>query len=187
MASPATSRRRGSTGGSPARASILSSRQTKHTASAAGSAIAADAGSKPAGVFIRTLNAGLPCLLAQEALVLANDGQFDELRSGVIGRREADGESADVEIADLLHRRDEFFPGQVVAGASEAFDQDLGGDEALETREGVILLAGRCLEQLLIFLDHAGGQVPRKRHDLGDADAAPGGSRLVGKRLATDE
>src|SRR5690349_23627390 len=131
MARRATSRSRGKAGSSPGRARIRSLRQTKHTASSPGSAVKENAGSKPAGVFMRrtderTLQRGMRSslpILAQEAFVLPDDGQFDELRSAVVRRREAHREPADVVIANLLHRIDELLAREIVAGAAQSFDQ----------------------------------------------------------------
>src|SRR5262245_27789612 len=47
--------------------------------------------------------------LSQELAVAADDRQVDELRAGVVGRRIADEEAAEVDVAHLLHLRDEGF------------------------------------------------------------------------------
>src|SRR5215831_13910284 len=125
--------------------------------------------------------------LAQEALVLPDDGQLDEPRSAVVVRRKADRKPADVVIADLLHRADEFLAREIVAGAAQALDEHLGRDEALEARERVVLLSSGGLQELLVLLHDPRGEIPGERHDLRDADAASCGTGFMRERLASYE
>src|SRR5215472_1921526 len=188
-----TSDMRGNTGASSSRTRILSSRQTKASAFPAISAGSTKPGSKPGGEFSNTIPAilagcdGTSCRLAQEAFVLADHRQLDELRAIMIGRREAHSVAAHVEIADLLHRIDEPLARQVGPGASQPLDQDFRGDETFEAGEGEVLLAGRGFEELLILLDHTRREIPRERHNLRDAYATARGAALVRERLAADE
>src|SRR6185295_4246344 len=181
MPSRATSASVGKVGGSAARARIRSSRQTKQIALSASPAGITTPGSNPAGVFIRDRAS------TEEPLVLPDDRQLDEFRAVVAGRRERDPVAAEVEVAQRFHRVDESLARQVAAGAAKAFDQRLGGDESFQAGERILLLLGRGLEQLLVLLDHRGGEIPREGHDLRYADAASFDASLVGQRLAADE
>src|ERR1700694_4145717 len=118
-----TSERVGSVGGSPLRARILSSRHTKQTDAAASCLGRAAPGSKPAGVLMVRK-------LAEESFILADDGQLDELRSIMIGGREGDPVTAEVDIVERLHGADEFLAREVGAGTTKPLDQYLGGNES---------------------------------------------------------
>src|SRR5215470_7870240 len=179
--SPAKSESVGSAGGSAALTSILSSRQTKHSAADGSASGRATPGSKPAGVFI-TSNT-----LAQEPLVLADDGELHELRPVVVARREGDVEAAEVQVAHCFHRRDELLAGQVRTGATQSFHQHLGGDKAFEAGERIFLLAGVGFQELLILLDDGRREVPGKRHDLSDSHAAACRARFMRQRSAAYE
>src|SRR5215831_2455929 len=174
MPSRVTSASVGNAGGSAELTRILSSRQAKHSVADGRSAGSATPGSKPAGVFISP----------QKLLVLADDGEFDELRSVVIGRREGHVKTAEVDVAHGFHRVDELLARQVVAGTAQALHQHLGGDKALEAGERVFLLSRRSFDQLLIFLDDGCGKVPGKGHDLGDTHTASGLPGFMRQRAA---
>src|SRR5215831_16611523 len=156
-----TSESVGSAGGSAELTRILSSRQTKHRAADERSAGSTTPGSKPGGVFISP----------QKLFVLADDGEFDELRSVVIGRREGHVKAAEVDVAHGLHRRNELLARQVIAGTAQTLHQHLGGDKTFEAGERIFLFSRGGFKQLLIFLDDGRGEVPGKGHDLGDSHA----------------
>jgi hypothetical protein len=64
----------------------------------------------------------------------------------VVIRREPDGETAELDVRHRLHRRDEFLPRGILAGAAQALDQHLRGDEPFEAREIHVDVAGSLRE-----------------------------------------
>src|SRR6185369_3472221 len=108
-------------------------------APAAGLAFGLDPPALPNGSFI--FNA-MVFPLSQELAVAADDRQVDEPGAGVVGRRIADVEPAQVDVAHLLHFADERIARQVLACALEALDEHLGDEEALDRAEVVFLDAG---------------------------------------------
>src|SRR5207237_307031 len=90
--------------------------------------------------------------LAQELALASDDGEVDELRTGVVLRRITHVEAADVDVLHPLDRANEPFAGQIPASALEPLDEDLGHDEALDRAEIEIGVA-RLGREPLVLLD----------------------------------
>src|SRR6185436_16170774 len=121
--------------------------------------------------------------LSQELAVAADDRQVDELGARMVGRRIADEEPAQVDVAHFLHLADEGFARQVLARTLEPFDEHLGDQESLDRAE-VVVLEARFLRQLLVLLHHRHGGAPGIRHDLRDGHADAVLAERVRQRLA---
>src|SRR5258706_2875016 len=80
--------------------------------------------------------------LSEKLAFAADDRQVDELRPGVVGRRIADEEAAQIDVLHLLHRADERLARQVLARPPQPFDEYLRGEETLDRAEVVGLEAG---------------------------------------------
>src|SRR5436853_5341286 len=99
--------------------------------------------------------------LAQELAVAPDDRQVDELRAGVVLRRIADVEAAEVHVLHFFERVDQAFARRIAARPAQRLDHHLGVQEAFHGAEVVVGVA-RLLGELLVFLDYGYRRTPRE-------------------------
>src|SRR3954468_7188934 len=73
-----------------------------------------------------------PGSLPAESSVRPDDGDFDVVEPGVVGRAEADLQTAQVDVAHAVQAPDQRLRGRQLAGALQAFDQHLRAGETFD-------------------------------------------------------
>src|SRR5437773_7900361 len=114
----------------------------------------------------------LPRPLAYEFAGLADDGDVDIARARPDSRPIGDVDTTQVETIQGFQSRDQLIPRRLWAGALQALDQNLGGDESLHggVGGGHVLAAA---DGVLKFLDDRYGRRKRVRRHLTHADSGP--------------